>query len=46
MKYRNKITGAEIESPCEISGGPWEPVQTQAPTQKPVPRQTKKKTAK
>ena len=26
MQYRNKKTGAVIETPCRISGGDWEPV--------------------
>lgn len=26
MLYRNKRTGAVIETPCRISGGDWEPV--------------------
>lgn len=26
MQYRNKKTGAVIETPCRVSGGDWEPV--------------------
>ena len=26
MLYRNKRTGAVIETPCRVSGGDWEPV--------------------
>ena len=25
MLYRNKRTGAVIETPCRVSGGDWEP---------------------
>lgn len=32
MKYRNKITGAEIDTECVVSGGDWEAV-SEAPTQ-------------
>ena len=28
MQYRNKKTGAVIETPCRISGGDWEPVKS------------------
>lgn len=30
-KYRNKVTGAEIESNCEISAPNWEKVGAEAP---------------
>ena len=26
MQYRNKKTGAVIETPCRVYGGDWEPV--------------------
>lgn len=29
MLYRNKRTGAVIETPCRISGGDWEPVKAE-----------------
>lgn len=28
MIYRNKQTGAEINIPCELTGGDWERVET------------------
>ena len=40
MRYRNRNTGAEIESSCVISGGGWEPVQ---PAPKPKKKSPKKK---
>lgn len=32
MQYRNKKTGAVIETPCRISGGDWEPVKASKTT--------------
>lgn len=29
MLYRNKRTGAVIETPCRVSGGDWEPVKAE-----------------
>lgn len=48
MKYVNRITGAVIESTCEISGGGWEPMREQPPSgepAKPAPRRKPKNPA-
>lgn len=37
MEYRNTITGAIIETKCEINGGAWEPVKAPKPSTKKAP---------
>lgn len=34
MEYRNKVTGAVIQTDCTVSGGDWEAVQPPAPEHK------------
>lgn len=31
MRYKNKVTGVELETDCEIAGGDWEAVQPSKP---------------
>ena len=42
MQYRNKKTGALLETPCQISGGDWEPVRPPK-AEKPAPPKAKGK---
>ncbi|MFV0414495.1 MAG: hypothetical protein ACK5L3_14755 [Oscillospiraceae bacterium] len=46
MRYRNEQTGAEIETPCVISGGGWQPVISASDPPASDPPATKKATAK
>lgn len=34
FKYKNKKTGAVLETPCKISGGNWEKVTTKKGSEK------------
>ena len=46
MKYVNRITGAVIESTCEISGGGWEPMREQPPSGEPAKPAPRKRTTR
>lgn len=47
MLYRNKCTGAVIETECTVSGGDWEPAKRPEPvkTEKPAAVPKKKTVA-
>ena len=42
MRYKNKVTGAIIDVPCEIKGD-WEPVDKGKEEQKKAPKKTEAK---
>ena len=42
MRYKNKVTGAIIDVPCEIKGD-WEPVDKVKEEQKKAPKKTEAK---
>lgn len=47
MRYKNKITGAIIDIPGEISGDVWEPIEVKAkPTKEPEPKAVETKPEK